>query len=104
MSATKERVLVVDDEPDMAESCAFFLNRGHFDLFYHWLALVAALNLCARTELAKAPEILAVDTKPDERRATGEVTVSMPGMRAPRPAVAGAGAEVIAWQKRTRWR
>ncbi|MEC8252454.1 MAG: putative O-glycosylation ligase, exosortase A system-associated [Planctomycetota bacterium] len=39
---------------------AFFLNRGHFDLFYHWLALVAALNLCVRAALRRAPDAAAV--------------------------------------------
>ena len=31
-SSAKERVLVVDDEPDMAESCAFFLNRAGYQV------------------------------------------------------------------------
>jgi probable O-glycosylation ligase (exosortase A-associated) len=34
---------------------AMFLNRGHFDLAYHWLALVSAMLLVARQELAATP-------------------------------------------------
>ena len=32
MTARKPRVLVVDDEPDMAESCAFFLDRAGYEV------------------------------------------------------------------------
>jgi O-antigen ligase len=35
---------------------AMFLNRGHFDLLYHWLALVTSLYLVARMHHAAAPE------------------------------------------------
>jgi hypothetical protein len=35
---------------------AFFLNRGHFDLVYHWLSLVTALSLVAQAAYARAPE------------------------------------------------
>lgn len=31
MSGSKERVLVVDDEPDLAESCAYFLERAGYE-------------------------------------------------------------------------
>lgn len=34
---------------------AFFLNRGHFDLIYHWLALVTALVAIAAAERRRAP-------------------------------------------------
>lgn len=34
---------------------AFFLNRGHFDLIYHWLALVTSLTLIVGAELRAAP-------------------------------------------------
>ena len=34
---------------------AVFLNRGHFDLLYHWLAMVTSLLLVARMHFAKAP-------------------------------------------------
>jgi 4-hydroxybenzoate polyprenyltransferase len=36
---------------------AFFLNRGHFDLVYHWLSLVTALSLVAQAAYARAPEV-----------------------------------------------
>ena len=29
-----------------------FLNRAHFDLFYHWVALVVAFTVIARRHLA----------------------------------------------------
>ncbi|MBL8737195.1 MAG: putative O-glycosylation ligase, exosortase A system-associated [Planctomycetes bacterium] len=35
---------------------AFFLNRGHFDLVYHWLALVSCLAMVARSAWQSAPE------------------------------------------------
>ena len=31
MSERRERVLVVDDEPDLAESCAYFLDRAGYE-------------------------------------------------------------------------
>ena len=31
MSEARERVLVVDDEPDLAESCAYFLERAGYE-------------------------------------------------------------------------
>ncbi|MFY9345156.1 MAG: putative O-glycosylation ligase, exosortase A system-associated [Planctomycetota bacterium] len=34
---------------------AFFLNRGHFDLIYHWLALTTALVLVTRMAWSAAP-------------------------------------------------
>ena len=34
---------------------AFFLNRGHFDLLYHWMALVSALVFVTGVELRKDP-------------------------------------------------
>jgi len=83
---------------------AFFLNRGHFDLFYHWLALVAALNLVATSALRRAPEVAAV---PDaKRRRSGEVMVAVPGLR---PAIRSGSAVApgdasIVWQNKKRWR
>jgi len=38
---------------------AFFLNRGHFDLIYHWLALVSALAAVAWVALAASPDKVA---------------------------------------------
>jgi putative inorganic carbon (hco3(-)) transporter len=90
---------------------AFFLNRGHFDLWYHWLALVAALNLCASAALRRAPQLAtASDTK---RRVASKVVVALPGLRSPNRtagvASAGqhagaAGQAAIVWQNRKRWR
>lgn len=34
---------------------AFFLNRGHFDLIYHWLALVSALGAVAYAAYVRQP-------------------------------------------------
>ena len=31
MTQPRERVLVVDDEPDLAESCAYFLERAGYE-------------------------------------------------------------------------
>ncbi len=30
---------------------SFFLNRAHFDLFYHWVALILAFTTLARREM-----------------------------------------------------
>jgi len=55
---------------------AFFLNRGHFDLFYHWVALVACLSLCVHSGLRQVPHAAAV-VMPRARRGAGvEVAVS----------------------------
>ncbi|MCK5942368.1 MAG: putative O-glycosylation ligase, exosortase A system-associated, partial [Planctomycetes bacterium] len=87
---------------------AFFLNRGHFDLFYHWLALVAALNLCVQAALRRAP--VAAPQQSGKRRGAGAVRVALPGLRSPgRPVVAmgGDGAATaepaIVWRNRKRW-
>jgi len=87
---------------------AFFLNRGHFDLFYHWLALVAALCLCVRAGLqavpGAAPQAAAIDGR------SREVTVSLPGMRpaaaatAASPAATAAAPASVGWRTRTGWR
>jgi len=34
---------------------AFFLNRGHFDLVYHWVALTSCLLMVARREVVLTP-------------------------------------------------
>lgn len=95
---------------------AFFLNRGHFDLWYHWLALVAALSLCARAALRKAPQLGAA-TESKTRKA-GKVRVALPGLRSRSGDLAVAGAAVAAqsaakpgapnggvvWKNRKRWR
>ncbi|MCC7397377.1 MAG: putative O-glycosylation ligase, exosortase A system-associated [Planctomycetes bacterium] len=73
---------------------AFFLNRGHFDLVYHWLALVTCLVLVVQREARAAPVLAA------QGRGQGRVTVRWQGG----PAAAGAGAGVVAGQHRTGWR
>jgi hypothetical protein len=35
---------------------SMFLNRAHFDLFYHFVAIVAVFGAIARAEIAAAPE------------------------------------------------
>jgi len=35
---------------------AVFLNRGHFDLIYHWLGIMACLVLIAHAELMRVPQ------------------------------------------------
>jgi putative inorganic carbon (HCO3(-)) transporter len=90
---------------------AFFLNRGHFDLWYHWLALVAALNLCASAALRRAPQLGAA-TESKLKRA-GKVVVALPGLRnrnggaavaASTDPAGQAAAPVVVWQNRKRWR
>ena len=60
---------------------AFFLNRGHFDLFYHWLALVAALNLVVRSAELRPPELATAHTAP-RAASSGLIDVVVPGLRA----------------------
>ena len=52
---------------------AFFLNRGHFDLIYHWLALVTSLSLVAAAAQSTGPVLATAVRTP---RTTGRVTVS----------------------------
>jgi len=90
---------------------AFFLNRGHFDLWYHWLALVAALNLCASAALRTAPQLGAATES--KRNKAGNVVVAVPSLRgSKRGAAMAASAEpagtrdpaAIVWKSRKRWR
>ena len=46
---------------------AFFLDRGHFDLIYHWLGLVTCLALIVRSEYARSPEHARTEAKPGIR-------------------------------------
>lgn len=90
---------------------AFFLNRGHFDLWYHWLALVAALNLCASEAIRRAPQLGAATESRSKTKSSSKVVVALPGLRG-----ANGGAEVagssgastsgpaVVWQNRKRWR
>lgn len=93
---------------------AFFLNRGHFDLFYHWLALLAALNITVARELRSAPVAVPVEHAGKRRPASGrgKVAVRLPGLRAPgrsadgspmAPAFASGDARVER-RRRTGWR
>ena len=85
---------------------AFFLNRGHFDLCYHWLALVAALNISASAALHKAP--VAANASGTSSSTGKNVVVSMPGMHQPKRetlAIAGGGSvpsKAIVWQNHKR--
>jgi probable O-glycosylation ligase (exosortase A-associated) len=40
---------------------AFFLNRGHFDLFYHWCGLLTAFAFIYRAEVARTRQPAAVE-------------------------------------------
>jgi probable O-glycosylation ligase (exosortase A-associated) len=84
---------------------AFFLNRGHFDLFYHWLALTSAVSLVAAAELRRGPVAMAAAVG----ARAGEVRVSRPGRRFSVPEAVGAGGSAgagagVVWRRRTRWR
>lgn len=72
---------------------AFFLNRGHFDLVYHWLSLVTALLAVATSAYRRAPEAA---TNRAGRRA---LSVRWRGT----PVAAGA-ARALSWQRPGRWR
>lgn len=46
---------------------AFFLNRGHFDLIYHWFALTSCLVYVARKEAFAAPVVEAANEEEQGR-------------------------------------
>ncbi|MBM4060480.1 MAG: putative O-glycosylation ligase, exosortase A system-associated [Planctomycetes bacterium] len=73
---------------------AFFLNRGHFDLIYHWLALVTALVCLVQAECRKAPAAAAGVPAAARRR----VTVRWRGRV--QPAIAVAGQAPRRWARR----
>jgi probable O-glycosylation ligase (exosortase A-associated) len=78
---------------------AFFLNRGHFDLIYHWLALVSCLAGVAFAIQRRAPE-------PVGARAAGrsiEVRRRGPAHGGASVAVATPAASV-SWRRPGRWR
>lgn len=50
---------------------AFFLNRGHFDLIYHWLALVTALVAITAAERRRAPAAVG-----DSRRVGARIAIA----------------------------
>jgi probable O-glycosylation ligase (exosortase A-associated) len=72
---------------------AFFLNRGHFDLIYHWLALVTALAAVTYTAYLRAP------AGAGRKAAARRVEVGWQ----PGPAAATAGGTVPAprWERRS---
>ncbi|MBL8730023.1 MAG: putative O-glycosylation ligase, exosortase A system-associated [Planctomycetes bacterium] len=79
---------------------AFFLNRGHFDLIYHWLALVTCLAGVTFTVYRRAPEFAGARTGPRsiEVRRRGAAAAGA-------PVVAGTtGASVVSWRRPGRWR
>ena len=83
---------------------AFFLNRGHFDLFYHLMALVAALSLVVRTAELRPPELAAASSERGKPRA-GVIDVVVPGLRG--AGAQGRGGEVAAgaaWRESPGWR
>ena len=78
---------------------AFFLNRGHFDLIYHWLALVTCLAGVTFAAWRRAPEGAAART---DRR---EVRVRRRGAGEPAAAaVAAPSAQAVTWRRPGRWR
>ena len=72
---------------------AFFLNRGHFDLVYHWLALVTSLVAVSYAEYRRAPE--KVGAAATAHRA---ITVRWRG------ALANGAARALSWQRPGGWR
>jgi hypothetical protein len=46
---------------------AFFLNRAHFDLIYHWFALTSCLVLVARREAMHSSEPALAEGEESER-------------------------------------
>lgn len=72
---------------------AVFLNRGHFDLIYHWLALTTSLVLIVRTAWQQAPASVAA-TAPARRR----VSVRIGGAPALAGGLAGAAKLVPRWR------
>lgn len=70
---------------------AFFLNRGHFDLWYHWLALVTSLLGATRLAQQQAPVWSSAANQPKARG----ISVRW------RPALAGgiANALPVSWRR-----
>ena len=86
---------------------AFFLNRGHFDLIYHWISLVTALGAIvavalrsssAATSVAPAEGKLAVEVGWRKRGRAGQS-----GRWTPAPA-GGHGAGSTSWRRPGWWR
>jgi probable O-glycosylation ligase (exosortase A-associated) len=81
---------------------AFFLNRGHFDLFYHWLALVSSLALITYAQLRRAPEVVNEGVRTGERR----MHLRLPGAGDPEAGIVGGGdaGGALAWRRTRGWR
>ena len=75
---------------------AFFLNRGHFDLVYHWLSLVTALSLVAQAAYRAVPEVAG-----ERARGPRRITVQHAGRR-PDRVFGTAGATMV--PAAPRWR
>jgi len=75
---------------------AFFLNRGHFDLVYHWLSLVTALSLVAQAAYRAVPEVAG-----ERARGPRRITVQHAGRR-PDRVFGAAGAAMV--PAAPRWR
>jgi probable O-glycosylation ligase (exosortase A-associated) len=79
---------------------AFFLNRGHFDLIYHWLALVSSLVAVTYTShrLAPAAAGARVGHRAVSVRRRGRAELAAP---ATAPATE---AQIVSWRRPGRWR
>ena len=78
---------------------AFFLNRGHFDLIYHWLALVTGLVVVTHRAVRMAPAGLAAPA----RRGAGarEIKVSWRGDGVGRMLQPGVVRQAPVWRRRS---
>ena len=65
-----------------------FLNRAHFDLFYHWVALVVAFSIIARRQLADSTMYPERSTGPGKLMRVKRRGLGRAGL-APRPATSG---------------
>lgn len=91
---------------------SFFLNRGHFDLIYHWIALVTALSavvaVAARSTAAEsgvAAEPAQVQVPPGWRRRGRAGQRQRWRWVAPaREEAAGPAREPTSWRRPGRWR
>ena len=71
---------------------AFFLNRGHFDLIYHWLSIVTALSAIGYVAYHRAPETAAGTAGPRSIRVRW------------RGAPIASHARALSWQRPGGWR
>jgi len=67
---------------------SIFLNRAHFDLFYHWVALVVAFTIIARRQLAEPGRYPERPGGPGKLSRVPRRRLGMPGSR-PRSALSG---------------